>query len=48
VSVNDCFAVISSLFYFIFEDFSQTRAFERWERVGRSEDLGIRVNHGSR
>jgi hypothetical protein len=46
VSVNDCFAVISSLFFF--EDFSQTRAFERWERVGRSEDLGIRVNHGSR
>jgi hypothetical protein len=46
VSVNDSFAVISSLFFF--EDFSQTRAFERWERVGRSEDLGIRVNHGSR
>jgi len=28
--------------------FRQTRVFERWERVGRSEDLGIRVNHGSR
>ena len=36
LSVSSCFTVIDS-----FIGFSQTREFDRWERVGRSEDLGF-------